>query len=47
RRIEFSEYAVLLGKTDTPFRIQYAVLGKRFDRSYPTGGYGVSDDQSE
>nr|GEU88628.1 hypothetical protein [Tanacetum cinerariifolium] len=23
-------------------RIQYVVLGKRFDTSYPTGGYGVS-----
>ncbi|GJS36911.1 putative reverse transcriptase domain-containing protein [Tanacetum coccineum] len=23
-------------------RIQYAVLGRRFDTSYPTGGYGVS-----
>ncbi|GJT42909.1 zf-CCHC domain-containing protein [Tanacetum coccineum] len=25
-----------------PYRIQYAVLGRRFDTSYPTGGYGVS-----
>ncbi|GJZ16913.1 hypothetical protein Tco_0553036 [Tanacetum coccineum] len=24
------------------YRIQYAVLGRRFDTSYPTGGYGVS-----
>ncbi|GJZ48325.1 hypothetical protein Tco_0602157 [Tanacetum coccineum] len=28
-------------------RIQYAVLGRRFDTSYPTGGYGVSGDQSK
>ncbi|GJT56125.1 hypothetical protein Tco_0991179 [Tanacetum coccineum] len=28
-------------------RIQYAVLGRRFDTSYPTGGYDVSGDQSE
>ncbi|GJY29189.1 hypothetical protein Tco_0404956 [Tanacetum coccineum] len=28
-------------------RIQYAVLGRRFDTSYPTGGYGISGDQSE
>ncbi|GJZ60181.1 hypothetical protein Tco_0615997 [Tanacetum coccineum] len=26
---------------------QYAVLIRRFDTSYPTGGYGVSGDQSE
>ncbi|GJZ49396.1 hypothetical protein Tco_0603586 [Tanacetum coccineum] len=28
-------------------KTQYAVLSKRFDTSYPTGGYGVSGDQSE
>ncbi|GJT06618.1 hypothetical protein Tco_0841080 [Tanacetum coccineum] len=28
-------------------RIQYAVMGRRFDTSYPTGRYGVSTDQSE
>ncbi|GJS78444.1 hypothetical protein Tco_0728325 [Tanacetum coccineum] len=29
------------------YRIQYDDLGRRFDTSYPTGGYGVSGDQSE
>ncbi|GKE21183.1 hypothetical protein Tco_1432695 [Tanacetum coccineum] len=29
------------------YRIQYAVLCRRFDTSYPTGGYGVSGDHSE
>ncbi|GJZ72120.1 hypothetical protein Tco_0635971 [Tanacetum coccineum] len=28
-------------------RDQYAVLSRRFDTSYPTGGYGVSVDLSE
>ncbi|GKA03655.1 putative reverse transcriptase domain-containing protein [Tanacetum coccineum] len=28
-------------------KTQYAVLNRRFDTSYPTGGYGVSGDQSE
>ncbi|GJW67240.1 hypothetical protein Tco_0121664 [Tanacetum coccineum] len=28
-------------------KTQYAVLIRRFDTSYPTGGYGVSGDQSE
>ncbi|GKD88119.1 hypothetical protein Tco_1363626, partial [Tanacetum coccineum] len=28
-------------------KTQYAVLSRRFDTSYPTGGYGVSGDQSE
>nr|GEV42701.1 hypothetical protein [Tanacetum cinerariifolium] len=28
-------------------RIQYAVLGRKFDTSYLAGGYGVSGDQSE
>ncbi|GKE47784.1 hypothetical protein Tco_1479042, partial [Tanacetum coccineum] len=32
---------------NTSYRIQYAVLGRRFDTSYPTGGYDVSCDQSE
>ncbi|GJZ11253.1 hypothetical protein Tco_0546012 [Tanacetum coccineum] len=27
-------------------RIQYVVLGRRFNTSYPTGGYGISDDHS-
>ncbi|GJY60784.1 hypothetical protein Tco_0461441 [Tanacetum coccineum] len=57
------QYAVLSSQ-NTPYclekqirhldnRIQYAVLGRRFDTSYPTGGYGVcggygvSGDQSE
>ncbi|GJY28216.1 hypothetical protein Tco_0403983 [Tanacetum coccineum] len=46
------QYAVL-NSQNTPYclekqirrldnRIQYAVLGRRFDTSYPTGGYGVS-----
>ncbi|GJY51516.1 hypothetical protein Tco_0442363, partial [Tanacetum coccineum] len=28
-------------------KTRYAVLVRRFDTSYPTGGYGVSGDQSE
>ncbi|GJW63903.1 hypothetical protein Tco_0115787 [Tanacetum coccineum] len=51
------QYAVLSSQ-NTPYslekqihrldcRIQYVVLGRRFDTSYPTGGYGVSGDQSE
>ncbi|GKF75036.1 hypothetical protein Tco_0224480, partial [Tanacetum coccineum] len=28
-------------------KTQYAVLIRRFDTSYLTGGYGVSGDQSE
>ncbi|GJV92954.1 hypothetical protein Tco_1540767 [Tanacetum coccineum] len=49
RRIEFTEYVVCLEEHIRRFdcRIQYAVLGRRFDTSYPTGGYGVSSDQSE
>ncbi|GJW11351.1 retrovirus-related pol polyprotein from transposon TNT 1-94 [Tanacetum coccineum] len=46
------QYAVLSSQ-NTPYslekqihrldcRIQYVVLGRRFDTSYPTGGYGVS-----
>ncbi|GKA69727.1 hypothetical protein Tco_0775791 [Tanacetum coccineum] len=44
RRIELSEYAVLLGKQIRRLdcETQYAVLIRRFDTSYPTGGYGVS-----
>ncbi|GJU45752.1 hypothetical protein Tco_1203018 [Tanacetum coccineum] len=45
RRIKFTEYVVLFRKQirrlDTKTR--YAVLVRRFDTSYPTGGYGVSD----
>nr|GFB60921.1 hypothetical protein [Tanacetum cinerariifolium] len=51
------QYAVLRSQ-NTPYRmeerircldckIQYVVMGRRFDKSYPTGGYGVSGDQSE
>ncbi|GJY49168.1 hypothetical protein Tco_0439124 [Tanacetum coccineum] len=51
------QYAVLSSQ-NTPYcleehirrldcKTQYAVLGRRFDMSYPTGGYGVSSDQSE
>ncbi|GKG31134.1 hypothetical protein Tco_0423622, partial [Tanacetum coccineum] len=49
RRIEFTEYAVCLEKQirHLDCRIQYVVLGRRFDMSYPTGGYGISGDQSE
>ncbi|GKE50007.1 hypothetical protein Tco_1481265 [Tanacetum coccineum] len=28
-------------------KTQYAIMSRRFDTSYPTGGYGVSGDQSE
>ncbi|GKA37048.1 retrovirus-related pol polyprotein from transposon TNT 1-94 [Tanacetum coccineum] len=44
RRIEFTEYAVLFGKQIRRLdcETQYAVLIRRFDTSYPTGGYGVS-----
>ncbi|GJW49813.1 hypothetical protein Tco_0091164 [Tanacetum coccineum] len=44
RRIEFTEYAVLFGRTDTLFRLHQSIrcLSRRFDTSYPTGGYGVS-----
>ncbi|GJU42971.1 hypothetical protein Tco_1200237 [Tanacetum coccineum] len=27
------------------YRVQYDILGRRFDTSYPTGGYDVSGDQ--
>ncbi|GJR39383.1 hypothetical protein Tco_1215067 [Tanacetum coccineum] len=51
------QYAILSSQ-NTPYcmekqisrldcRIQYAIMGRRFDTSYPTGGYGVSSDQSE
>ncbi|GJT33422.1 hypothetical protein Tco_0923841 [Tanacetum coccineum] len=45
RRIDFTEYVVCLEEQirGLDCRIQYAVLGRRFDTSYPTGGYGVSD----
>nr|GEV73536.1 ribonuclease H-like domain-containing protein [Tanacetum cinerariifolium] len=45
RRIELSEYDVCSEKKirHLDYGIQYAVLGRRFDMSYPTGGYGVSD----
>ncbi|GJU51173.1 hypothetical protein Tco_1220728 [Tanacetum coccineum] len=44
RRIEFAEYVVLFGRTDTLFRLQKSIrcLSRRFDTSYPTGGYDVS-----
>ncbi|GKD40435.1 hypothetical protein Tco_1260642 [Tanacetum coccineum] len=56
RSVEY-QYAVL-NSQNTPYcleeqirrldcKTQYAVLGRRFDTSYPTGGYGVSGDQSE
>ncbi|GKE04760.1 hypothetical protein Tco_1396778, partial [Tanacetum coccineum] len=49
RRIDFSEYAVLLGKQIRRLdcETQYAVLIRRFDTSYPTGGYGVSGTKVE
>ncbi|GKC76160.1 hypothetical protein Tco_1126934, partial [Tanacetum coccineum] len=42
--LSFSEYVVLLGKQIRRLdcETQYAVLIRRFDTSYPTGGYGVS-----
>ncbi|GJV91265.1 hypothetical protein Tco_1539078 [Tanacetum coccineum] len=56
RSVEY-QYTVLILQNTSYFlekqirrldcRIQYAVLGRRFDTSYPTGGYGVSGDQSE
>ncbi|GJS77052.1 hypothetical protein Tco_0726933 [Tanacetum coccineum] len=44
RRIEFTEYAVLFGEQIRRLdcKTQYAVLSRRCDTSYPTGGYGVS-----
>ncbi|GKE98014.1 hypothetical protein Tco_0021365, partial [Tanacetum coccineum] len=44
RHIELSEYVVLLGKQIRRLdcEAQYAVLIRRFDTSYPTGGYSVS-----
>ncbi|GJT18691.1 zinc finger, CCHC-type containing protein [Tanacetum coccineum] len=43
RRIEFPEYAVLFGEQIRRLdcKTQYAVLSRRCDTSYPTGGYGV------
>ncbi|GKF75871.1 hypothetical protein Tco_0225315, partial [Tanacetum coccineum] len=48
RRIEFTEYAVLFGRTDTLFRLHQSIryLSRRIDTSYPTGGYSVSVDLS-
>ncbi|GJX88166.1 hypothetical protein Tco_0340180 [Tanacetum coccineum] len=45
RRIEFMEYAVLFGEQirRLDYETQYAILIRRFDTSYPTGGYCVSD----
>ncbi|GKA06313.1 hypothetical protein Tco_0685537 [Tanacetum coccineum] len=42
--MEFTEYAVLFGRTDTLFRLQQSIrcLSRRFDMPYPTGGYGIS-----
>ncbi|GJS70085.1 hypothetical protein Tco_0702926 [Tanacetum coccineum] len=44
RRIEFTEYDVLFGKQIRRLdcETQYAVLIRKFDTSYPTGGYDVS-----
>ncbi|GJT77929.1 hypothetical protein Tco_1044654 [Tanacetum coccineum] len=49
RRIDFTEYTVLFGITDTLFRLHQSIrcLTRRFDTSYPTGGYGVSVDLPE
>ncbi|GKC43655.1 hypothetical protein Tco_1061377 [Tanacetum coccineum] len=49
RRIDFTEYAVLFGRIDTLFRLQRSIrcLSRRFDTSYPTGGYGISIDLPE
>nr|GEW89719.1 hypothetical protein [Tanacetum cinerariifolium] len=43
-RIGFIEYAILVGRIDTLFRLQhqYAVLDRRFDTPHPTGGYVIS-----
>ncbi|GJU74319.1 hypothetical protein Tco_1265724 [Tanacetum coccineum] len=44
RHIDVTEYAILFGRIDTLFRLQRSIrcLSRRFDMSYPTGGYGVS-----
>ncbi|GKA97321.1 reverse transcriptase domain-containing protein [Tanacetum coccineum] len=49
RRIDFIEYAVLFGKQIRCLdcKTRYDVLSRRLDTSYPTGGYGVSGDQSK
>ncbi|GKC08601.1 hypothetical protein Tco_1000211 [Tanacetum coccineum] len=43
RHIEFTEYAVLFEEQIRRLdcKTQYAVLSRRCDMSYPTGGYGV------
>ncbi|GKB25523.1 hypothetical protein Tco_0864924 [Tanacetum coccineum] len=48
RRIELLEYVVLLGKQIRRLdcETQYDVLIRRFDTSYPTSGYGVSDSEN-
>ncbi|GJT39413.1 hypothetical protein Tco_0939278 [Tanacetum coccineum] len=49
RRIDFTEYAVLFGEhiRCLDCKTQYAVLSRRFDMLYPTGGYGVSEQNGE
>nr|GEV47281.1 hypothetical protein [Tanacetum cinerariifolium] len=39
-----AKYAILFGRTNTLFRLQRSIrcLSRRFDTSYPTGGYAVS-----
>nr|GEW16057.1 UBN2 domain-containing protein [Tanacetum cinerariifolium] len=48
-RIEFTEYVILFGRTDTLFRLHQSIrcLSRRSDMSYPTGGYGISGDLPE
>ncbi|GJX01632.1 ribonuclease H-like domain-containing protein [Tanacetum coccineum] len=42
--IEFTEYAILFGRTNALVRLYQSIrcLSRRFDTSYPTGGCGVS-----
>ncbi|GKC19086.1 hypothetical protein Tco_1021236 [Tanacetum coccineum] len=44
RRIEFTEYAILFGEQIRCLdcKTRYAVLSRRLDTSYPTGGYVLS-----
>nr|GEX23142.1 putative reverse transcriptase domain-containing protein [Tanacetum cinerariifolium] len=44
-----SKVCLLSGRSDTLFRLQYSIrcLSRRFDTSYPTGGYDVSVDLPE
>ncbi|GJW95261.1 hypothetical protein Tco_0174933 [Tanacetum coccineum] len=48
QEINNKELCLLLDQlTDTGYSISLNTSYRRFDTSYPTGGYGVSGDQSE